>query len=188
MKTHPSDAQLALYAGRELNWLNRRRVGRHVSGCEFCAREVEQYRSAAEHLNSALNRMPAGLNWDRLSAEMTANINLGVEAGEIVSSVRRPRESALGWRATFVMAAMTCLLLVGWWLNPPVRRQPGMSVPAKAEMRTTAAGIELNANGNSLTLHTRGRQKPIIVSAPGVMRARFVDDSGQVTINNVHTD
>ena len=61
---------------------------------------------------------------------------------------------------------------------------------AGIEIRTTASGIELNENGNALTLlHTRGRQRPIFTSVPGTLRARFVDnETGQVTINNVYTD
>jgi hypothetical protein len=96
----------------------------------------------------------------------------------------------LGWRAAVVMAGMTCMLLAAWWLNPVPKRKPHAIRAAHVEMRTTASGIQLNENGNALTLlHTRGRQKPIIVSAPGTLRARFVDnETGQVTINNVYTE
>lgn len=186
---HPLNAKLALYAGRDLPWWERWEIGRHVRRCGSCSGEVERYNVASMELRQSVSQMPAGINWDRLAAEMTANINLGVAAGECVGPVKKSQEGMLGWRAAMVMAAMTCLLVAAWWLNPPAKRQHGIAAAAKVELRTTLGGIEVNENGNTLGLmHTRGRQKPIIVSAPGTLRARFVDDTGQVTINNVYTD
>ena len=61
---------------------------------------------------------------------------------------------------------------------------------AKIQHLTSPGGIEMQENGSALILmHTRGQQQPIIVSTPGSLRARFVDqDTGQVTINNVYSD
>jgi hypothetical protein len=129
------------------------------------------------------------VNWDRLSAEMTANIHLGLEAGECVGPVPGSRPERMGWRAALVMAGMTIILLAAWWLNPPRVRQVAIH-KSPAEIRTAPEGIEVKENGSALTLlHTRGQQTPIIVSTPGSLRARFVDaDTGQVTINNVYSD
>lgn len=186
---HPADFQLALYAGGDVDLLERWRIRRHVSQCDYCRREIDSFRVTDEQVRSANVELPANLNWDRLAAEMTANIHVGLEAGECVAEPVR-RSERIGWRAAAVMAGMTFILAAGWWLNPPPKRQPHSIRAAQIEMRTTASGIQLNENGNALTLlHTRGRQKPIIVSAPGTLRARFVDtETGQVTINNVYTE
>jgi hypothetical protein len=58
------------------------------------------------------------------------------------------------------------------------------------EIRTSATGLEVKENGSTLILmHTRGQQAPLILSTPGSLRARYVDqDTGQVTINNVYAD
>jgi ferric-dicitrate binding protein FerR (iron transport regulator) len=186
---HPAASQIALYAGGDMNVLERWRMRRHVAQCDFCRREIEAFRSAAGQVRGANVDLPASVNWDRLAAEMSANIHLGLEAGECVATpVRRPER--ISWKAAAVVAGMTVMLATGWWLNAPHQRQPHAIRAAQIEMRTTASGIQLNENGNALTLlHTRGRQKPIIVSAPGTLRARFVDtETGQVTINNVYTE
>jgi hypothetical protein len=185
--THPADSQLALFAGGDLPVLHRWRVQRHLSGCDYCRREIEALRGARDHVRGANIELPRGYNWDRLAAEMTANIRLGLEAGECVAS-QAMKPDRLRWRAVGVMAAMTCILLAAWWLNPAPERQPVALRQPQVEIRTTASGIQLNENGGALTLlHTRGRQKPIIVSAPGTLRARFIDsETGQVTINNVY--
>jgi hypothetical protein len=186
---HPSESQLALYAGGDLDLVERWRVGHHVRGCRACEAEMSAFRAAAEALKTEGAVLPGGVRWDQLASEMTANIHVGLEAGECVGPARVVRDR-LGWRAVAVMASMTGVLLVAWWWNPAERRGSHALQRPRIELRTTAAGIELNDNGSALTLmHTRGRQKPIIVSAPGTLRARFVDpDSGQITINNVFTE
>jgi hypothetical protein len=100
----------------------------------------------------------------------------------------------MGWRAVAVMAGLSAVLMGAWWLSPPrtIGREMAMRSVDIAEIRTSPEGIQVKGNGSAMTLlHTRGEreQKPIIVSAPGTLRARFVDaDTGQVTINNVYTD
>jgi hypothetical protein len=123
---------------------------------------------------------------------MTANIHLGLEAGECVGRPRVNRSERIGWQAVVVMAGMSVVLLGAWWLNPPIARESREMAVRRSpiEIRSAPGGIELKENGSTLMLmHTRGQQKPIIVSAPGSLRARFVDaDTGQVTINNVYSD
>jgi ferric-dicitrate binding protein FerR (iron transport regulator) len=186
---HPPEFQLALFAGGDLDLLERWRVQRHVSQCDYCRRELDSFRSGSETLRTEAVELPSGLEWDSLAAEMTANIHLGLEAGECVSApATKPRR--VTWPAAAVMAGMACMLVAAWWLNPAPRRQPHTMRAGRIEISSTASGIQLNENGNILTLlHTRGQQKPIIVSSPGTLRARFVDnETGQVTINNVFTE
>jgi hypothetical protein len=195
MKQHPGQAQLALFAGGDPGFLDRWRIGLHLKRCLSCQKDVEVFRSSMKALSAETSELPAGVNWDRLAAEMTANIHVGLEAGECVGPVR-PQSSAavsgLGWRAAAVMAAMSVILLVAWALNPPQHRAPhGLRAP-KIEIRNTATGLELNENGNALVLlHGRGMriQRPIIVSAPGTLKARFVDeDTDQITINHAYVE
>src|SRR5512133_2221986 len=90
--SHPSEATLALYAGRDLGWFARRRTERHLAGCEHCQREVEAYQSLRSVLPD-LSEVP-DLHWNRMAAEMKANIRLGLAAGECVrepASERYPR-------------------------------------------------------------------------------------------------
>ncbi|MEJ7608438.1 MAG: hypothetical protein WKF37_19750 [Bryobacteraceae bacterium] len=183
--THPTEGRLALFAGGDLNLVDRLRTAAHLRSCEYCCRELEQLQDSIRTAHQELTGLPAGLRWDALAAEMAANIRLGVEAGECVGrGTSRPER--LRWRAAAAMACVTALLAVAWWLNPPQGRT--LSRNSGAQIRTTSAGLELNQNGSAMTLmHSTGQ--PIIVSSPGSLRARFVNaETGQITINNVYAD
>lgn len=186
---HPGEKELALYSSGDLNFIELLRVKWHLRSCDKCVSGVETMRGLAAALRASADSLPANLNWDRLAAEMSANIHLGVEAGECVGRTPVRRVERIGWRAAVVMAGMTVALFTAWWLNPPTVREMRAQY-SPAEIRSAPGGIELNENGSTLMLlHTRGQESPIIVSAPGSLRARFVDaDTGQVTINNVYTD
>jgi hypothetical protein len=189
-KRHPDEKELALYSSGDLNFVDKMRVRWHLRSCADCDSELNAARALTVALRSHANALPAGVDWDRLSAEMTANIHLGLEAGECVGPAARAAiPDRIGWRAAAVMAGMTVVLFTAWWLNPPRGRETA-SRHAPVEMGTAPGGIELKRNGSALMLlHTRGQQSPIIVSTPGSLRARFVDqDTGQVTINNVYSD
>ena len=186
---HPDEKQLALYSGDDLSALDRLRVRWHVRSCAPCAEPVKAITAVSDALRSQTIEMPRGVQWDRLAAEMTANIHLGLEAGECVGPGPIARPERIGWRAALVMAGMTVVLMGAWFLNPPHRAEK-LTRRSPIEIGTAPGGIEMKENGAALMLlHTRGQQTPIIVSTPGSLRARFVDqDTGQVTINNVYTD
>jgi hypothetical protein len=183
--THPSQAVLALYAGRDVGPLRRLQLCFHLRTCERCTEEVARFVEVARSVQVDNLELPAHIDWERLAAEMTANIKLGIEAGECVE----PRPLAVdrfGWRTVVAAACLSGLLVAGWTLNIPVKP---VARANRVEIRTTPAGIEMHENGGTLTLmHLRdGAQKPVIVSTPGSLRSRFVDDeTGQVTINNVY--
>ena len=189
--THPGAADLALFAGGDLGFRQRWRVSRHVSSCAHCQAEVRTFQTATAELREESEVLPPGLNWDRLAAEMTANIHVGLEAAECVGPAPS-RAIWTGWRGAAVVAAMSVLVLVAYVLNPPPRRtEHAMNAP-RLEIRNTSSGLELNENGSALVLlHGRGvqTQRPMIVSSPGTLRARVVDDeTGQITINNVYAE
>jgi hypothetical protein len=189
---HPSEENLALFAGGDLGRLEAWRVSRHLRRCHDCRAEVEQFRTATSVLGRETERLPAGLNWERLAAEMTGNIRVGLAAGECVAPVPARRQP-LGWRPAALIAMLTILILGGWFLQGPkmwMRRQPQIAGPAQPVLEATPAGIEVKASRGALTLlNTRAVSPAVYVSAPGSLRARFVDsETGQVTINNVYAE
>ena len=194
---HPNAASLALYAGNDCGLLRKAQLWPHVSQCAGCQAEIAEYQAAKTGLVAVTSELPDGLRWDRLAEEMTANIHLGLEAGECVAPFRPAQperlHSHIDWRAATVMAAMLIIMAGAWFLNPPGRRAEVALRAAKIELRTTSLGLELNENGNSLMLmHGDGRvsaQPAMIVSSPGSLRARYVDsDTGQISINHVYSE
>jgi len=179
---HPSEAQLALFAGGDLDLLDRWRVSRHVHKCRGCSVVVESFRASEQDYQADAMEMPAGLNWNRLAAEMTGNIRVGLAAGECVATVHR--NERLGWKMAGVLAGMTLLLSAAWWLNIPKTQRPTAGV----ELEATRSGIEMKQNGSSLMLLNRkSSSAPMYGSAPGSLRVRYVDaETNQVTINNVY--
>ena len=123
---HPGEKELALYSSHDLDWMNNIRVRWHVNSCSQCAEDVSAFESVGSATRSGVDQLPAGLRWDRLAAEMTANIHLGLEAGECVGPAPVNKPDRMGWRAALVMASMTMILLAAWWLNPPRGREVAM--------------------------------------------------------------
>jgi len=190
---HPSEQTLALFAGGDLGFCARWRVRSHLTGCGSCRREVENFAEIKTSLCSTLGEMPEGVEWNRLAAEMSANIHLGLEAGECVSPVHHPSPVQLtGWRPAMVLASALMVVLLAYWINAAKPVTPANIVPPAIEpqgvmLETTAGGLELNDHGRVLTLkHPKDRDVTFSVTADTV-RARYVDsESGQVTINNVY--
>jgi hypothetical protein len=187
---HPSETSLALYAGGDLPVLEKLRVAWHVRQCANCRDEVEATREAVAVLADDCQCVPEGANWDRLAADMVANIHVGLEAAQCVAPPRR-KPVFMGWRIAAASASVMMVLAGAWWINPAPPPAHELRAP-RVEIRTTSAGLELNENGNALVLlngRTKEAQRTIIVSAPGTLRARFVDtDTGQITINNVYSE
>jgi hypothetical protein len=150
---------------------------------------------------------PAGLNWSRLAAEMSANVRLGLEAGECVAPRTRTQALGSGWRVAAALAGLTVLLVSAWWLNMPraesvalgrvvqkiARARPWQGGISALEDRgplveISAAGIQLLQNGGTLGM-SQGKDRPVDVtlSVQGSARARYIDaDTGQITITGVY--
>jgi hypothetical protein len=147
--------------------------------------------------------MPESVNWDRLAAEMTANIRVGLAAGECVAP--RARKSSFGWRPAAAMAGLAAVLVTAWWLNMPPSTTQSLGRAMSAIMRgresvampiedrgmmveASSSGVELRENGNMLGV-TQGAARPLAVSisAQGSASARYIDaDTGQITITSVY--
>ena len=203
---HPDSSVLALFSGGDLGPLDKWRVGAHVRRCAECSEYVEAFRRDRALLSASATELPDGLRWDRLAAEMTANIRVGLAAGECVGRSRTDHTAVrLSWRPAAALAAITVLLVGGWWLNMPTaqpneflhalrrtwkpaylvqqqRLEAGVSVGANGD------GLEVKQNGAVMTLMNPGTRPSVVTaSTGGQVRARYVDtDTGQVTITNVY--
>ncbi len=185
--THPGESVLALYAGGELDLLRRWSVGRHVARCARCRAEVTAFELARQGMADSAGEMPSEVNWNRLAAEMKANIHVGLAAGECVGPVGVP-PARFAWRAAATLVPVTLVLLVGWWLLPSRPAGPGAAEPEGIVLEATADGIELREHGNVFALqHPAGGDVTYTVNAQGSLRSRYVDsETMQVTINNVY--
>ncbi|MBL8233659.1 MAG: hypothetical protein JNL98_34500 [Bryobacterales bacterium] len=190
---HASEYDLALFAGGELGFFSRRRVASHLKQCPDCQQAYERFLAARAELLEGSSVLPAGLDWQRLSAEMTANIHLGLAAGEIVAVQPKPRQLT-GWRPAMVLASALLVVLAAWWVNQPsaamleqAKKSAVIEIP-QVFVESTAFGIELKDHGRMLQMrHPKNTDVATSVSLQGVVRARYVDsESGQVTINNVY--
>jgi hypothetical protein len=189
MKRHPSEAQLALAAGRDLGWVAAWKIRRHTMRCEACRKLYAAYEAFSEKtLGLAGETLPAGMSeeqWRLLAAEMQANIHVGLAAGACV------RGAAFGlreWKPVWAYAAVLVLVVAGVWLqrraaSPPVGAQEGPVLAA------TANGIELTQGSRTLGLRQNAGESgsvAVSVGAQGSVRAQYVDqDTGYVVIQNV---
>jgi hypothetical protein len=184
---HPSEVDLALYAGGELRAWSRWRVGYHVARCPQCLREVEAFRGGAEWVRETASELPSDLHWSRLAAEMKANIRVGLAAGACVGPVE-PRPQRLALRVMAALASIVLVVVSGWWLHLPEPRVAPSVQAGGVVLEATPEGIELKEEDRALTLlHPASDAVVLSVSAQGSLRARYVDaETGQVTINNVY--
>jgi len=204
---HPGEIQLALFAGGDLGFVERRRVDKHLRACEDCRSDVEALRNGTKSLRSLANEMPDGVNWTRLSQEMTGNIRVGLAAGECVGPVPTGRPKSLAWHAMAVMAAAFVLVIGALSVNLP-REQTDRLMSSLRAIRWHRVGtvlrvplqdgivlleasqtsIDLKANGGTMSFLTpKNDGVAVSVSMQGSAGTQYVDsDTGQVTINRVY--
>jgi hypothetical protein len=207
---HATLSELALYAGEDCGLFRRWRIGRHVRECAACREEVRAQRTATDALRDHIAQMPSSVNWDRLSEEMTANIRVGLAAGECVGDfpVKR-RARFLRWNIATSMAMLALLFAAAFVINLPqsqsehlagsLRRIIGLDRAHSAAETMSAApafGI-LEASPQQIAMHSNGSVLSIVpdsaanvrvsVSLQGSAAARVIDaDTGQVTISQVY--
>ena len=205
---HLTGSDVALYATGDLPLWRRPLARLHASGCAACAERIAAYRSDRDFVRRLATELPHGLNWDRMAAEMTANIRVGLEAGECVARRTPARTLSTGWRVAAAAAGFTGLLISAWWINMPASQTAslGRAVKKIAQVRPwrggpllpleeqgplveiSATGIQLRENGGALGV-SQGLARPVSVtlSAQGAARARYLDqETGQVTITSVY--
>jgi len=187
---HPNPEILALHAGGDLGFVLRWRTRRHLAQCDQCRDEVAAFEATREIIPD-LSEIPE-IPWNRLAAEMRANIRLGLAAGECVRASEPPlreRRVFTGARAAVALASVIALLVTGLVLEGP---GPMIATVNAQEsiVQTTANGIQVKKGGQGLRLMNPDT-KNVMYSpgAEGGMSARYVDpDTGQVIQNNVYAD
>lgn len=199
---HPGEIELALFAGGDLGFFQRRLLRKHVRHCEGCRSEVEALRGAAGQLREVADELPDGVNWTHLSQEMTGNIRVGLAAGECVGPEPRERRRSLGWHAAGVMAAAFVIGIGAMWWNIP-RGLPRINSPVthagpaqqdRVVFDASQFSIDLTAaNGGKMSFlssrsdSSRSGSVAVSVNMQGSARAQYVDaDTDQVTINKVY--
>jgi hypothetical protein len=184
---HPNQATLALHAGGDLGLIARWITERHLANCDRCRDDVGAFAGVRELLPE-LNEIP-DVPWNRLAAEMRANIRLGLAAGECVRTddtmALRGTPLFTGIRAAVAFASIVVLMVTGLALLHPT------PVAAKEDgVGTMADGIQVREGGQALRLMHAGvlpQDVTYSAGAQGSMRARYVDpQTGYVTINNVY--
>jgi predicted anti-sigma-YlaC factor YlaD len=187
---HPSQAALALQAGGDLGFFARWRVERHLTHCESCREELEAFQVTRQILPD-LAEIPE-IPWNRLAAEMKANIRLGLEAGECVRASDPPlRETRwfTGARAAVALASILVLLVTGAVLERPVPAPIPTAMDEGLVVQATGDGIQIRRGGQALRLMNPSQKVLYSPGAQGSMRARYVDpETGYVTINNVYAE
>lgn len=200
MKRHVMETELALYAAGDLPVWRSALVRLHVRRCDGCHSLLEALRMDRQELRRSADDMPANLDWDQLAAEMTANIRVGLAAGECVTP-REHKVAAMSWRPAAIAAGLVVLMAGAWWLNIPrsdtetigraIRDMAtGGRVSATQDERgpvvgASSAGVVLVENGAQSLGIDQGGLEPVMysVSTQGSASARYVDkDTGQVTI------
>lgn len=194
---HPSIETLALFAGGELPFLQQWSTRRHVHGCDSCQSEVRAFHEASRAAVSETEIMPEGVHWESLSAEMRANIHLGLEASEAISAykpVEPPTMPSLSWSTVAFGAAMACVAMYLYW-NAAVRQQEQLAAlrsPAPVVVNASREGVGISDGARELLLPNPKDSESVVlvtVSTSGAAATRYVDqDSGQITVNNVYLD
>lgn len=186
MRKHPSEANLALFAGGELGRWTRWSVERHVGICEECRREVSDF-SALRAEAAVLAELP-DLSWDPLAAEMKANVRLGLEAGECVSPHPVAR-IAFSPRALAACVSLAALLVASVFLERPAPRGSDIRT-SEPVLETSGTGIQVREGDRGIMLmNTRHAHEVDDMATGSAMRESYVDsETGLVTINNVYVE
>lgn len=183
MMRHPDANALALHAGGDLTGWARWRVQRHLRTCETCRDEVAELESVRELL-PGITKLP-GLDWDDLAAEMTANIRLGLEAGECVRQPEpAPARFVPGFRSALATVAVAALAITAVVVERPrFTRGTAQDTAENVAVQTAPDGI---GNQNMKLMYHGAQDVQMSASAEGSVGARYTDpDTGVMTVIQV---
>lgn len=200
MQHHLSESDLALYAASDLGSFARWRVEWHLRTCGKCQQEVTEFSSLRAYMIRSAPEPE--VNWDRLAAEMKANIRLGLEAGECIAPLHPKYRAHSPWAwATLATAALIAIAAGSeiwinhpWSVNGPGNGQRSEAsvvppLPPEIMLEVTGDGIQLR-DGDSVSseLHNNNRGSvEYSVNAQGGVAASYVDrQTGMVTVNNIY--
>ncbi|MGA3026100.1 MAG: hypothetical protein ABSF98_15130 [Bryobacteraceae bacterium] len=201
---HPDPGRLALLAGGDLSFWLAMPVRLHVRSCERCQAELWAFRRTRQVVGEAAKDLPPGLEWNRLSEEMTGNIRVGLAAGECVGGYRvRPGLFHWRWNGALAAGLLTGIFVLGFWLNLPgpqadhllsaLERIAGRGAHKPAPLPSdvllaSQQGIEARGTSTSLSYVPPDTGAVVVsVSTRGSAAARAMDDdTGQTTITEVY--
>jgi hypothetical protein len=167
---HPAETQIALFAGGDLGRWERWRISRHVARCQHCRSEVQSLREASQQLRELAAEMPAlpaALNFDRLSAEMTGNIRVGLAAGEAIAIFDKPvrTKPRLGWNAALVAAGALAIFGVAFWTSLPPQQADHL-LTSLNRIRTERIGTLVHsARGSANPLSSAPPREDVVIEA-----------------------
>jgi len=186
--THPTETDLALYAGGDLGWLRQWRMDLHVRRCSQCQQTSREYSELRQ-----IRNLPPELNWNRLAMEMKANIRLGLSAGECVGFRPAPKSIVSGQRLVFTGAVLTVLVATGAWVGrssfrPDLRQALFQRTMTGTVLEGSGSGIQVRGSRQTLRiLNPTAMNVVYSVGAQGELRARSLDpETGNVAITHVY--
>jgi hypothetical protein len=195
---HPNESDLALYAGNDLSRIARLRVDWHLRTCGKCQQEVTDFSSL--RAETVRNASEPDVNWNRLAAEMKANIRLGLEAGECIAPLKARHRPHSPWTwAALATAALIAVAAGGEvWINHPwslamppgeLASTTGMPALEDVVLEGKDSGIQMR-DGEAVVSELRNNNRGDVVysvNAQGGVGASYVDSkTGMVTVNNIY--
>ena len=188
---HPSQEILALQASGDLGPVERWKTSLHLKGCPTCRDEVAAYAEMREILPE-LNQIPE-VPWNRIAAEMRANIHLGLAAGACVGEIAEPASAKPSFvplfgaaRATLAFGGVLAVLVAGF-----VLQHPRPVVASEPMVQSTRDGIQRSVGDQSFGLMNSAGVQSVTysVNAQGSLGARYVDpETGNVTMTKVYVE
>jgi hypothetical protein len=184
---HPKETTLALHSSGDLGWFAAWKTQRHVAQCARCRDEVDSFRGLREELPE-MAELP-DVAWNRMAAEMRANIRLGLAAGECVRETEELAPSPLfnTARAVVAFAGVFTLIVTGLVLERPTPRK---ALAAEPVALATESGIQTRTGNQGFGLMHDGARGVInSASAGATIGARYMDpQTGLVTMTKVYVD
>jgi hypothetical protein len=187
---HPKETTLALHSSGDLGWFAAWRTERHLAKCERCRDEVASFREMREILPD-MAELP-DVQWNRIAAEMRANIRLGLAAGECV---RESEEAAAEIepsplfntaRAVVAFAGVFTLIVTGLVLEHP---GPTAHTAAGPTVAAIDNGIQLRDGDKGFGLMHNGASGVINIATTSGIGARYTDpQTGLVTMTKVDVE
>ena len=115
MTAHTSEEQLSLYAAGDLDAVTSAKIAAHVSGCESCRAQVDQFRDTLRLIASS---------FPEPSAEDLSTFRAG-----LLEQLHRPKQRRASW--TWALAAATAVLALVLLL-PRNERRPAAHVASES--------------------------------------------------------
>lgn len=194
---HFSEHEAALASSGDLPFLLKLQSQAHCLVCPACRARVEAFRSDHSRVDLAVDgfELPRAIRWDQIEAEMLGNIRLGLDVDALHQEAgKRPQERFIPWRAAVAIAAMTVIVMTGWFLTGPGSR-PAISAVAQVRsggmlLRGDENGVGVENRGSGMILrNVASRSNRIEVGLEGSVRSSVVDqDSGQVTVSQIYVE